>query len=163
MAKAGVFCKGCGHTKTQHSLVDGHDEGCWNTKCIEQDEDGCKAFVVGGQAVKPKPAVDRQVAPVGISHPERAHLAAAVARLRSGTRRKEVYDLIRNTGHRGLTDDEMERLTGRAHQSLSATRNTLMNDDLIVDSGQRRQTQYHNPAIVWVVAGLLPAEQTANS
>lgn len=153
-----VFCGRCGHTRLQHQTIEDDEPGCWNPACL-MAKDRCREFVE--RAAKPR--VDRKVAPVGRRSPDTAHVAAQVARLRSGTRRKEVFDLIRNAGHRGLTDDELEAATGRSHQSLSATRNTLMNDDLIVDSGMRRPTRYKNPAIVWVVPGLPAETETANS
>jgi hypothetical protein len=40
--------------------------------------------------------------------------------------------------------------TGFRHESTSATRNCLMNDGWIIDSGLRRETPQGNPAIVWV-------------
>lgn len=62
--------------------------------------------------------------------------------------------MIVSAGPKGLTDDELETLTCRSHQSLSATRNTLMNDGLIVDGSHRRPTRYGNMAIAWVAAGV---------
>lgn len=53
----------------------------------------------------------------------------------------------------GWTDDELEQRTGRSHQSVSATRNTLMRKGYVVDSGDRRKTRSGNDAIVWVWTG----------
>lgn len=149
MAAKGL-CGSCGGGLAQHSL-ELDEEGCWCRSCMKAQEAGgdrCKVFVVSRR----KP-VDRAVAPVGHAHPETAQTAALIARLRAGSRRKEAFDVIRNAGVRGLTDDEMEGVTGRSHQALSATRNTLMNDGLIVDSGQRRPTRYGHPAIAWCAVG----------
>ena len=73
------------------------------------------------------------------------------AQLRAGTQRQRVYDLVKTSAD-GMTDDELELVTGKAHQSVSATRNSLMNDGWLVDSGRRRRTRYGNDAIVWVSA-----------
>lgn len=53
----------------------------------------------------------------------------------------------------GFTDDELEIRMSRTHQSVSATRNTLMRKGYIVDSGDRRPTRSGNPAIVYVWTG----------
>ena len=57
----------------------------------------------------------------------------------------------------GATDDEVEQITGRTHQSVSAARNTLLRDALIDrlrdDDGceVHRRTRSGNPATVWTV------------
>ena len=74
--------------------------------------------------------------------------AARKAVLKAGTRRKEIFDLI--AGHEfGLTDDDIEVLTGLTHQSASGLRNSLMRDGLIVDSDVRRKNRRGNSSIVW--------------
>jgi hypothetical protein len=65
-----------------------------------------------------------------------------------GTMQAEALTLIREWG--GLTDDELETRMGRTHQSVSATRNTLMRKGKVADSGLRRKTRSGNDAIVWV-------------
>jgi hypothetical protein len=76
--------------------------------------------------------------------------AAEKALPRSGTRRKEIFDLIAEREF-GLTDDEIEVLTGYTHQSASSVRNSLMRDGLIVDSEMRRKNRRGNSSIVWKV------------
>jgi Fic family protein len=76
--------------------------------------------------------------------------AAEKALPRSGTRRKEIFDLIAEREF-GLTDDEIEVLTGLTHQTASATRNSLMRDGLIVASGGARTNRRGNASIVWKV------------
>jgi len=76
--------------------------------------------------------------------------AARKAVLKAGTRRKEIFDLI--AGHEfGLTDDDIEVLTGLTHQSASGLRNSLMRDGLVVDSEMRRKNRRGNSSIVWKV------------
>lgn len=60
-------------------------------------------------------------------------------------------------GGDGFTDDEMEQIMGRTHQSVSATRNTLMRKGYLVDSGVRRRTRSGNDAIVYVWTGKVPS------
>jgi predicted transcriptional regulator len=52
----------------------------------------------------------------------------------------------------GLTDDEIERLTGYTHQSASSSRNSLMNDGFVYASTVRRRTRQGQKAIVWKVS-----------
>jgi hypothetical protein len=76
--------------------------------------------------------------------------AAKKAFPKSGTRRKEIFDLIAEREF-GLTDDEIEFLTGYTHQSASGLRNSLMRIGLIVDSDMRRKNRRGNMSIVWKV------------
>jgi hypothetical protein len=76
--------------------------------------------------------------------------AARKAVLKAGTRRKEIFDLIAEREF-GLTDDEIEVLTGLTHQSASGLRNSLMRDGLLVDSDMRRKNRRGNTSIVWKV------------
>lgn len=80
-----------------------------------------------------------------------SHEAAAKAAPRYGTVRAHVLATIdaRPEGF-GATDDELEALTGRSHQSLSACRNSLMRDGLIEPvPGVTRPTRHGNAATAW--------------
>lgn len=101
-----------------------------------------------------RPAPDTPVDPVRTGGAGASYPMVAKALPRSGTFKAELLALI-NTHPHGLTDDEMERLTGRSHQSVSAARNSLMHDGHIkahTTAGQpvRRRTRYANEAQVWV-------------
>lgn len=50
--------------------------------------------------------------------------AAKDTRPRLGSLRRTIMDLLENTT--GLTDDDIERITGRSHQSVSAARRGLV-------------------------------------
>ena len=63
----------------------------------------------------------------------------------------EVYALIKNSRN-GLTDFELEDVTGIVHQSVSAARRALVVAGLITDSGERRKNRRGNDAAVWVLA-----------
>lgn len=77
--------------------------------------------------------------------------AASKAVLRAGTRRRHIFNLIAEREF-GLTDHEIEALTDYTHQSASATRNSLMRDGYIWDSGYRRPNSRGNLCIVWTEA-----------
>lgn len=146
-SKTRILCQ-CGGGPAQHN-VDLAEEGCWCPKCLQRPEaDRCRQWQPM-EVAKTPPKVNRNVAPAGKRHPASALEAARKARPRAGTRRYEVFKLIEKAGTNGLTDDELESLTGRSHQAVSATRNTLMNDGLIEESGHKRRTQWGNLAIAW--------------
>lgn len=96
-------------------------------------------------------------APVTALHGrDTSHQAAAKAAPRYGSVRAQVLAAIdgRPVGY-GATDDELEALTGRSHQSLSACRNSLMRDGLIEPqpgpdgATVKRQTRHGNDATAW--------------
>lgn len=149
--KAKVKCGTCQGSRAQHQ---NDEDGCWCPRCLMRGAARCQEFVPQEVHSDGRPKVNRKVAPVGHKHPSTAHEAARKAMPRSGTRRFTVYRLIEQAGTTnrvGMTDDELEKATAKSHQSVSATRNTLMNDGLIEDSGLRRRTQWGNEAIVWKV------------
>jgi hypothetical protein len=110
--------------------------------------------VLAGVAPPPPPPatvqgslLDTPTAPVGHRHPETAKAAAARALPRTGSRRREAWELIQARG--GLTAEEVGIETGWPHQTYSATVSTLAADGLVIDSGDRRPTLAGNPAIVY--------------
>lgn len=141
----GYRCKGCLGTAGQHT----GDEGCWCPRCLTKPEGArCRVWEpieVDGMT----PLVDREVVPFSHAHPDTSREMASRVIGRSGTLRQMVYSAIRDAG--GATDDELEKMLSRSHQSVSGSRNSLMNDGLIEDSGRRIQTRYGFRAIVWVV------------
>lgn len=87
---------------------------------------------------------------VGHNNPSTSHAMHVKAALRAGKDNHLIFWMIYDAD-RGQTDDEIELLTGKAHQSVSATRYALMKKGYIEDSGLRRKTRYGNEAIVWNV------------
>ena len=69
---------------------------------------------------------------------------------RSGTIRKQVYDLIKQAGDYGRTDFELEGIMKGKHQTVSASRRSLVVDGWLVDSGKTRINSQGNDCIVWV-------------
>jgi hypothetical protein len=82
--------------------------------------------------------------------PETSKRAASKVEPRSGTQRFRVLEAIRRAKGNGLTDDEIEQLTGLAHQTASARRNELAEGGFIVETTKRRKTRNDKLAIVWV-------------
>jgi hypothetical protein len=67
------------------------------------------------------------------------------------TLESQVFDLVRQAGDRGLTDDELEVLTALSHQTVSARRRTLVLKRMLRDGGQRRRTRSNRLATVWIL------------
>lgn len=83
---------------------------------------------------------------------------------RSGTLRLQILHLLQAAGDHGFTDDELEVRTGRAHQSVSASRHGLRADGWLMPrrdgvvghvgypgSLVERPTRSGNMAQVWVL------------
>jgi hypothetical protein len=60
-----------------------------------------------------------------------------------------VYDYLAQSG--GKTDYELERDFDISHQTISASRRSLVVDGWLVDSGQTRKNKSGNDCIVWTV------------
>ena len=74
--------------------------------------------------------------------------AAEKALPKSGTLRRLVFETVKSNG--GLTDYELERILNGKHQSVSASRRSLVLDGYLVDSGATRKNEVSNDCIVWV-------------
>jgi hypothetical protein len=84
-------------------------------------------------------------------NPHETEVAAAAMQVgRVGTKRRQVYDLIKACGCYGATDDEVMVRIAFSHSNATARRGELVKGGYIVDSGQRRKTRTGSDAIVWV-------------
>lgn len=151
-ARAYEKCEDCGGSRTQHN---GDNDGCWCAACMSviQPRERCQEYRPGKDTWQPgqqeqKPLPENVVPFVGRKNGQTSLAMQRKMLPRMGSLRRQVYDLIMLK--KGLTDDEIEQITMKSHQAVSAARNTLMNDGLVEDSGQRRKTRYDNEAIVWV-------------
>ena len=61
-----------------------------------------------------------------------------------------VYDQIKTQREYGRTDNELEIVLHGKHQTISASRRSLVLDGWVVDSGKTRKNQQGNDCIVWV-------------
>lgn len=68
----------------------------------------------------------------------------------SGTIRRLVYEQIKEQREYGRTDNELETVLHGKHQTISASRRSLVLDGWIVDSGKTRKNAQGNECIVWV-------------
>lgn len=150
-------CVTCGDSLAQHQPpADEPGSPCWGRVCITRPAGArCTAYAAAG------PPVDRAVVAIGQRAPQTSKDAAAAALPRAGTLRSAVYGAIAAAGTRGCTDDDLEVILDRTHQATSASRNTLMRDGLIADSGHRRPTRHGHPATVWVTLAHVAAGQVS--
>jgi ribosomal protein L17 len=70
----------------------------------------------------------------------------------TGSIRRLVYDTVAANNDYGYTDYELETVLKGSHQTISASRRSLVLDGFLVDSGKTRKNQNDNECIVWVTA-----------
>ena len=75
---------------------------------------------------------------------------------RTGSIRRLVYDMVKSNNDYGYTDYELEDVLRSSHQTVSASRRTLVIDGHIVDSGKTRKNRHGNDCIVWVIPDEFP-------
>jgi hypothetical protein len=108
---------------------------------------GDQLDLFGEPALPVFPYHDGHVPRVSSSPTSTAAAASMVPTL--GTKQARVLELLRSRPD-GLTDDDLERLTGWRHQTVSARRRELVLADLAVDSGRTRRTSSGRSATVWI-------------
>ena len=69
---------------------------------------------------------------------------------RTGSIRRLVYDQVKANNDYGMTDYELEMVLRGEHQTISASRRSLVVDGWIVDSGKTRKNPQGNDCIVWI-------------
>jgi hypothetical protein len=111
--------------------------------------------------------VDDAYIPVRLNAPSASHRAAAKALPRVGTTKRAIFAIIANKPH-GATDDELEIILDKTHQSVSASRNSLMHDGwiepLIVEGHHvTRKTRSGNEAYAWTLTAAARAQRTGLS
>jgi hypothetical protein len=134
----------------------------WFTFCPACSEEGARPCYQLDDEVPPfliAYALDRAWGPVrespytnsaAVSKKATATQKAAAAKVypKSGTIKRRILSLI--TEKNGLTDEELELALGMKHQTVSASRNALMNSGWIIDSGHTRKNLNGNHATVWI-------------
>lgn len=134
---------------TQHSPVEDGDTG-YCDRCSLPVKHPCHTAAPQAPLLAP---VGDPIAPVRLHQTSTSHRATARALPKSGTVKAAIFAIISNRPH-GATDDELEVILGRTHQSVSASRNALMNDGwiepLLADGSEvTRRTRSGNDATVW--------------
>lgn len=93
-------------------------------------------------------AVDENAVVTSIKSQSTSSSAAKNVLPRTGSIRRQIFDLIQN--HNGLTDDALERILEGKHQTISASRHSLVKDGWLVDSGRTAKNAQGNDCIIWV-------------
>lgn len=108
-----------------------------------------------GVPIDVKSMLHNNAVATGLNNPSTSHEAAKrVGRV--GTMRARLFWLVADA-REGMTDYELEQAMLRInreagkHQSVSSSRNGLMNDGYVSDSGLRRLTSSGSKAIVWTL------------
>lgn len=79
---------------------------------------------------------------------------------KTGSIRRAVFDFIIANG--GATDYQLEAYLNGKHQTISASRRSLVVDGLLVDSGRTVKNAAGNDCIVWVTASMLQGQLALN-
>lgn len=95
-------------------------------------------------------AVDSNVVSISRKSQPTSKSAANAVLPNSGTIRRLVYDQIKIQNDYGMTDHELEMVLRGKHQTISASRRSLVLDGHVVDSFKTRKNPQGNDCIVWV-------------
>lgn len=96
-------------------------------------------------------AVDDNVVMISSKAQRTSKATAEKIMPRTGSMRRLVYETI-NQRTDGYTDYELEAVLKSSHQTVSASRRSLVIDGFLIDSGKTRKNSLGNDCIVWVVA-----------
>ena len=92
-------------------------------------------------------AIDRNTVIISPSAKPTSALAALNALPKSGSKRRRVYEYLKQTG--GATDEEIERALGISGNTVRPTRGSLVKDKFVIATDLERPTLAGNMAIVW--------------
>lgn len=93
--------------------------------------------------------IDDQVVYVANYASNTSRKAAEKALPKTGTMRRQIYDLIFNNG--GLADFEIEERLNLKHQTASAARRSLVIDGFLVASDKVRRNESGNECTIWEI------------
>ena len=99
---------------------------------------------------EPLRSVDSNVVATPKSPRRTTRMAAEKILPKTGSIRRKVYELIRLNS--GMTDFELEAELRMKHQTVSASRRSLVLDGFLIDSGRVHKNAQGNECIVWITA-----------
>jgi hypothetical protein len=129
---------------------------------IEVIDDAIKGWEWASDMPLPDVIADALIAEAGdpdavfrVSRKHPGTSKAIVSAIREGTLQDQVLAKFIYASHvgEGRTDDEIEVMIGRSHQSVSAARNHLVKRGYLTDSGKTRINRWGNQATVWQYTG----------
>jgi len=98
----------------------------------------------------PLRSVDSNVVTISKKSQRTSRSAAKSLLPNAGTIRRLVYDQIKAQNDYGMTDHELEIVLRGKHQTISASRRSLVVDGWVIDSGDTRKNPQGNDCIVWI-------------
>jgi len=110
----------------------------------------CLVAQIYKDKVTPLQAVDRNVVSIARNASRTSRSVGKSVLPHTGSIRRRVYDLVVLAKHNGHTDAELEVMLNGKHQTISASRRSLVRDGWLVDSGKVRRNNQANECIVWV-------------
>lgn len=96
------------------------------------------------------PAIDRNVVLISNRASKTSRDAANKVLPKTGSMRRSVYDYIAANGQ--AADFQLEDFLNDKHQSVSASRRSLVVDGFLMDSGRTIKNREGNECTLWVLA-----------
>jgi hypothetical protein len=114
--------------------------------------DGSISFAVEAvmDAILPLLGDDDAEFHVGRNHPDTSRQMSD--KVKAGSLLEDVLNAFIGaalTHQAGATDDDIEVLLRRSHQSVSGARNTLVKKGYLISTGRTRPNRYGNAATIW--------------
>lgn len=145
-----AFCKNCDGTRGQHWA-----EGCQCRRCeFKPDHEKCRSYEPDYDRAPVKRAngrkgglASRRDSPVQIA------AAKDVEEPKLGTRRREALDVIRASGPKGVTFDELCSTIGRNYSQTGPRVRELVADGWVRKAQRTRKGASGAEQEVWIAAG----------
>lgn len=110
---------------------------------------------------RPASGGDRTTAPPCIQTSPTSRASGGRIRQDAGRLEVRVLDALRDAGREGLTDAEIEEVTGLGGNTARPRRVRLVELAHVIDSGRRRRTTSGRLATVWICAEFVGVEEAA--
>jgi hypothetical protein len=135
------------HQPDQNSLESPRFESLQESEANQMNDLQLFAPSRGLGAYREDIAIDRNTVIISPSAKPTSASAALNALPKSGSKRRRVYEYLKQTG--GATDEEIERALGISGNTVRPTRGSLVKDKFVYATDLERPTLAGNMAIVW--------------
>lgn len=135
------------HQSNQNSMVTSRHESLHESETNQMNDLQLFAPSHGLGTYRENIAIDRNTVIISPSAKPTSALAALNALPKSGSKRRQVYEYLKQSG--GATDEEIEHALGISGNTVRPTRGSLVKDKFVYATDLERPTLAGNMAIVW--------------
>ena len=135
------------HKPNEDPLVTSRTQSMQESEANQMNDLQLFAPSRGLGAYREEIAIDRNTVIISPSAKPTSASAALNALPKSGSKRRRVYEYLKQTG--GATDEEIERALGISGNTVRPTRGSLVKDKFVIATDLERPTLAGNMAIVW--------------